>query len=1428
MDLYIRRIKQYWGIAIILHSLILFFSSCNTEDLEDKSSDFPNREPSLAEQMIQKLGDDLADLTDPSSDSEKYSSAQVESIRFSSASAVIQDGLGESDDINLVVPSIYKGALSTIKLTEPTTDTFPLIEDITLYLAKQLDSDGSEPSLVQKLFSKLFSKNNSPEIDFEKIDYSKIFSTFIEVAFDALDGSSFSNDTEYMNVSEHIVWVISSCLSDAGAKPTQYSELASDIAYKTSKSIYQSTQIQDASDDALMALSEAIISGVAAELAADPSADLESFAVELIGGFVLGLSFSEIEESQLITEVDQIINIVDSVLIGSGVSDFKTTNSQEISDVTTENLETVVKKVIARPQIVDAQEDTDKYIELIGIDSKEQSLVYQITDQPVKGMLSGSPPLLVYTPDTNLHGTDVFRFTVSNGTDTSSPADVTIDIESVYDPPTIEGTPQTTANTSELYEFTPYWTNIEGNTLSFEIENRPTWAVFDNTTGKLSGTPQNKDAAGLAKQWENITIGLKDTLTEAAATLPPFTITVKDITPPQLASSYPDVGGTGASMFIDIKLSFDETVDVSMVTISQNCSGSFRLFSQVSAECIPITSEPKLSNNGKTVIVPDIQLPAMDTSYDVILTSDITDVAGNSFAGTEFTFSTHGAWTDPVQFGLAGVLWSYSDEPNELAIDSHDNIYIVGSSDDDSNHKDILLLKFNKGGVLVDTKKFGAEEEVYSSDDIGTDIAIDSQDNVYIIGTIQGKRFMDISSDDYDNAFLIKYNPKGDLLYTRVFNSTSDELIHDIHIDENDQVYLVGNAEGPYVEESHLGSFDAIVIKIDENGNDIWAKQFGSTLSESAMQITTDNNGNIYIVGDTHGDFDGQINKNSGQGTSNDAFITKISSTGETIWTRFIGSEGEEWGYHTAVTDNGNVFVAGYTDQRDGDYPDYWAMGSIFFYVFNSQGDLLKNDILEGFYTCFSESMIKDRDDNIYLTGYSADGFEGLESEGGSDIFIMKFDSSGELIWKNLYEAPDFDAGRDLAPDSSGDIIVTSHTTGNWTADSPDSGTSDILLFKMDPEGYIIETTPPEVDLITPNDETTDLFVDSEIRLKFNESIDINTLTSNSSDYTCSGSVQISTAEDNFGSCIPHDLIEKNGQNRSFLINPTETLDFGTTYIIKATNLIKDRAGNNLIAQSWSFTTPEFESVKPSVAAVQPTDGNMNAPHDGEIVITFNERIHPSSISANTEDSACVGSIQVSLTSSGSCLQMEADPVISSDYKTVTIKPKNVLEMTTNYTVTLSNEIEDSCGNNLNQYSWSFTTLDAFFYDFETNTIPPYFDLTGDANWYIQSIETANDSNYAFSSGDIDDSQESCFSLTYTVKNGYYSFYVKTRSEAYYDGLYFGIDDSWVQGFSGNIRWMKYEGTVDPGERTFLWCYKKDYMMSAYEDTIYIDDIFID
>jgi hypothetical protein len=167
-------------------------------------------------------------------------------------------------------------------------------------------------------------------------------------------------------------------------------------------------------------------------------------------------------------------------------------------------------------------------------DADGNKLTFAIANKPSWATFSTTTGQLSGTPATANVGTySNITISVSDGTTSVSLPTFSIQVTAPPDiPPTISGTPPTQAQAGTAYSFTPTASDSNGKTLSFSVQNKPTWATFSIATGQLSGTPGTADVGTDA----NIIITVSDGTTSTA--LSAFTITVAAApAPPQTLST---------------------------------------------------------------------------------------------------------------------------------------------------------------------------------------------------------------------------------------------------------------------------------------------------------------------------------------------------------------------------------------------------------------------------------------------------------------------------------------------------------------------------------------------------------------------------------------------------------------------------------------------------------------------------------------------------------------------------------------------------------------------------------------------------------------------------------------------------------------------------------------------------------------------------
>jgi len=209
-----------------------------------------------------------------------------------------------------------------------------------------------------------------------------------------------------------------------------------------------------------------------------------------------------------------------------------------------------------------------------GSDPDGDTLTFSITNKPVWATFSSSTGRLAGTPSSTQAGTySGITISVSDGSQGASLAPFAITVQSTNRPPTISGSPTTSATAGQAYAFQPSASDPDGNTLTFSISNKPAWATFSSSTGRLSGTP----AAGDVGTYSAITISVSDGT--SSASLGAFSIAVMQSANGSVTLSWnpPTTNSDGSSLvdlagfrvvYGQVSRQYTETIDIPTSGIS--------------------------------------------------------------------------------------------------------------------------------------------------------------------------------------------------------------------------------------------------------------------------------------------------------------------------------------------------------------------------------------------------------------------------------------------------------------------------------------------------------------------------------------------------------------------------------------------------------------------------------------------------------------------------------------------------------------------------------------------------------------------------------------------------------------------------------------------------------------------------------------------
>ena len=381
--------------------------------------------------------------------------------------------------------------------------------------------------------------------------------------------------------------------------------------------------------------------------------------------------------------------------------------------------------------------------------------------------------------------------------------------------------------------------------------------------------------------------------------------------------------------------------------------------------------------------------------------------------------------------------------------------------------------------------------------DKGSSIAIDASGNVYTTGYFFGTADFDpgvgtftLASVGSNDAFISKLDASGNFVWAKSIGSSTSSEGTSIAVDANDNVYITGVFNGiadfdPGVGTStitSIGASDIFVIKLDANGNFVWAKQIGGTSSDNSRALALDVNNNVYITGwfSNTVDFDPGVGTNSLTSSGlTDIFVWKLDASGNYVWAKQMGgtSTGDQ-GNAIKVDPSGNVYTTGsYSTTADfnpgaGTYT-LTSQGATdaFISKLDASGNFVWAKSIGGTNVDNGFSLELDVFGNVYSTGTfngtvdfdpSAATYT-FTSFGSSDIYINKLDASGNFLWAKQMGGSIFDQGQAIATDATGNVYTTGYfqTTADF---DPGVGTytlsaiggADVFINKLDASGNFL------------------------------------------------------------------------------------------------------------------------------------------------------------------------------------------------------------------------------------------------------------------------------------------------------------------------------------------------------------------------------------
>ena len=341
--------------------------------------------------------------------------------------------------------------------------------------------------------------------------------------------------------------------------------------------------------------------------------------------------------------------------------------------------------------------------------------------------------------------------------------------------------------------------------------------------------------------------------------------------------------------------------------------------------------------------------------------------------------------------------------------------------------------------------------------------AIDKLGNVYYLGSFYGTNDFDpgpgihneSSTSSVSNSFIVKLDNQGKFKWVRIIRGGYNEA-RDISFDSENNLVVVGDFRStidlnPLSESFNITSAlpnvsDGYVVKLSSFGLFIWGDQIKGIKEKGLRKVNIDTSDNIYFGGYFAGsvDFDpgaGEVLVMNDGGA--DAFLCKLDKEGHFLFVKNFFSSGTNIMLGIEFDQQGNTLCTGTfygkIDLDPGPLNDFHEVSGDdthpFLLKLDASGNYIWGKHFEGTGFFDPQNLFSSPDNDIILTGTFSDKIDANpstgtvkhNSHGKVDVFVIKLNSTGKLIWSLTYGGPKADAAYEAAIDKFGDIYLTGY-----------------------------------------------------------------------------------------------------------------------------------------------------------------------------------------------------------------------------------------------------------------------------------------------------------------------------------------------------------------------------------------------------------------
>jgi len=333
-----------------------------------------------------------------------------------------------------------------------------------------------------------------------------------------------------------------------------------------------------------------------------------------------------------------------------------------------------------------------------------------------------------------------------------------------------------------------------------------------------------------------------------------------------------------------------------------------------------------------------------------------------------------------------------------------------------------------------------------------TALGFDAANNLYVTGYITGESAFNANvtfsaAQGNGDIYVAKYSPSGSLLWVKKFGGPMSDRAYDLKVDNNGDILVSGQFFGTVnfggqTLQSVANSKDIFLIKMNPQGDVLWALAEGGSMGDNMYALAVDTQNNIILTGQFAGTatiagqaLTSEINPDLNQ-PSYDIFVSKYDSSGNPLWAIHGAAKYEDRGMALGTDTQNNIYIAGqFSDTlqlagqtynnsgyNTGFITKLSPNGAVEWFNRMSGGMVLPYDLVVG-----SDNQISICGDFLgNLMHHSTSGLQTLTNDFDRKVFVSTVNGAGQVIWQRALGSDNEISARGIARENN-QIYVTGH-----------------------------------------------------------------------------------------------------------------------------------------------------------------------------------------------------------------------------------------------------------------------------------------------------------------------------------------------------------------------------------------------------------------